>query len=38
MCEFCKDIKKASGEYTEFVGVENDLGALGDMTTSIGVW
>ena len=38
MCEFCKDIKKASGEYTEFAGVENDLGVLGDMTTSIGVW
>lgn len=38
MCEFCKDIKKASGEYTEFVWVENYLGVLGDMTTSIGVW
>lgn len=38
MCEFCENIKKASGEYTEFVAVENDLGVLGDMTTSIGVW
>lgn len=38
MCEFCKNLSYEKDEYKELASITNNMGVLGEMTTSIGVW
>lgn len=38
MCEFCKNLSYEKDEYKELASTTNNIGILGEMTTSIGVW
>ena len=38
MCEFCKNLSYENEEYKELTSITNNMGVLGEMTTSIGVW
>ena len=38
MCEFCKNLSYENEEYKELASITNNMGVLGKMTTSIGVW
>ena len=38
MCEFCKNLSYEKEEYKTLARVTNDMGILGAMETSIGVW
>ena len=38
MCEFCRNLSYEKDEYKELASVTNNMGVLGKMETSIGVW
>ena len=38
MCEFCKNLSYENEEYKELTSITNNMGVLGKMDTSIGVW
>ena len=38
MCEFCENLSYDKDEYKELASATNNMGILGEMSTSIGVW
>ena len=38
MCKFCENLSYENEEYKELTSITNNMGVLGEMTTSIGVW